>query len=211
MFSPANIHMGMTARDRDGERLGTIIAVDAGGFFVGKGPLFARDLRVAFPDVMELDRDDVYLREDAAHIPGVDAGALARGVRTDKAATDEALQHDLTGGLGVAPMELEAARMDGAGRQDPGQFAGGLGLQPRDLEQARMDSAKFQDPGRYDVGTGSAGAVRERRQEDVISDVDPAVVAVRQPPVVVERRASVDEDAAPRRDALSDLDPNTRR
>ncbi|MCP3139279.1 hypothetical protein [Pyxidicoccus xibeiensis] len=130
MFNPANIQMGMTARDRDGERLGTIIAVDAGGFFIGQGGLFTRDCRVAFSDVTDIDRDDVYLREPLARLPGVRPDALGAG-HAPRPAPGVALQHDLTGGLG---------------------------LQPGDLEQARMDSAKFQDHGRYDVGEGEVDA-----------------------------------------------------
>lgn len=187
MFNPANIHMGMTARDRNGEVLGTVIAVDAGGFFIGRSSYFARDYRVAFTDVTDLDGNDVYLREVVSNMPGVNPEALS-GARRDLAAPERTLQHDLTGGLG---------------------------LEPRDLEQARMDSAKFQDHGRYDVGAGATAlqpaGERARRQDDLVSDVDPAVVAVRQPPVVVERRAALDEEETPRREAPSDLDPNTRR
>ncbi|NMO20337.1 hypothetical protein HPC49_23160 [Pyxidicoccus fallax] len=230
MFNSANIQTGMVVRDRDGERLGTVSAVDAGGFFIGKGSHFLRDYRVAFSDVMDLDNDDLYLRDALADLPGPSTG-MSVTARSE----DRPLQHDLTGGLGVAPQGgLEQTRTDGAmgqmsgglgvapqggleqpPSQDAGQMRGGLGLNPRDLEQARMDSAKFQDHGQYDVGAEStarpAATGRERRSEDLISDVDPAVVAVRQPPVVVERRAALDEDEAPRRDAPSDFDPNTRR
>ena len=273
MFNPASIQTGMVARDRDGERLGIISAVDAGGFFIGKGPHFLSDYRVAFSDVLDIDNDDVYLREAIANLSGSHTGTEFTA-RSATRTENLPLQHDLTGGLGVAPQgglepeplagarfqgsaprtgglgvapqggleqppaasartqdsgqmrgglglhprDLEQARMDSAKFQDHGQMRGGLGLHPRDLEQARMDSAKFQDHGRYDVGGGAdvvtrpAAAGRERRSEDVISDVDPAaVVAVRQPPVVVERRAALDEDEAPRRDAPTDFDPNTRR
>jgi hypothetical protein len=223
MFNPANIQMGMVVRDRDGERLGTVSAVDARGFFIGKGHHFSSDHRMAFSDVMDLDGDDIYLRESMASVPGAHAGttvtARSTTVTTGRPMPrdERPMYHDLTGGLGLEPRDLEEARMDSAKFQDHGQMAGGLGLHPRDLEQARMDSAKFQDHGRYDVGAGADATARpvaggrERRGEDVIRDVDPAVVAVRQPPVVVERRAALDEDEAPRRDAPSDVDPNTRR
>ncbi len=211
MFNPANIQMGMTARDRDGERLGTIIAVDAGGFFIGRSGFFTRDYRVAFADVTDLDGDDVYLREAVSDLPGVNPEVLS-GARRGVAAPDQALQHDLTGGLGVAPKDPDAARMDSARPQEPGPLAGGLGLQPRDLETARMDSARFQDHGRYNVGPGASAHVeREHRRDDLSSEADPAVVAVRQPPVVVERRAALDEDEPPRREAPSGVDPDTRR
>ncbi|WP_205519608.1 hypothetical protein [Pyxidicoccus caerfyrddinensis] len=184
MFNPANIQMGMTARDRDGEVVGTVIAVDAGGFFVGKSRYFTRDLRVAFTDVMDLDGDDVYLREAVSNIPGVNREALS-DERRGGAAPERALAHDLTGGLG---------------------------LEPRDLEQARMDSAKFQDHSQYSVGPGAtAHPERAHRKDDLVSEVDPAVVAVRQPPGVVERRAAPDEDEPPRREAPSSRDPDTRR
>lgn len=184
MFNPANIHTGMMVRDRDGETLGLVISVDAGGFFIGKSDYFARDKRVAFSDVMDLDGDDVYLREAVSDMPGVRPEALA-GARGHREVTVRPLSHDLTGGLG---------------------------LEPGDLEQARMDSAKFQDHGRYDVGPGaSAHGVRERREDDLISEVDPAVVAVRQPPVTVEHRAARDEEEAPRREAPPDVSPPTRR
>ncbi|MCY1019724.1 hypothetical protein [Pyxidicoccus sp. MSG2] len=184
MFNPANIQMGMTARDRDGEVVGTVIAVDAGGFFVGKSRYVTRDLRVAFTDVMDLDGDDVYLREAVSDMPGVNPEALSDARRGVKA-PERALQHDLTGGLG---------------------------LEPGDLEQARMDSAKFQAHGRYEFGQGTtAYPERAHRGDDLVSEVDPAVVAVRQPPGAVERRAARDEDETPRREAPSDVDPNTRR
>jgi hypothetical protein len=181
MFNPANIQMGMTARDRDGEVVGTVIAVDAGGFFVGKSRYFTRDYRVAFGDVMDLDGDDVYLREAVSNLPGVNPEALS-DERRSGAAPERALQHDLTGGLG---------------------------LEPGDLEQARMDSAKFQDHSRYDLGEG--GPARAHRKDDLVSEVDPAVVAVRQPSGGVERRAARDEDEPPRREAPSSRDPDARR
>lgn len=236
MFNPANIQTGMVVRDRDGERLGLISAVDAGGFFIGKGSRFSSDYRVAFSDVMDRDGDDLYLRDALTDLPGLNTGMTVTA-RSGTFTEDLPLRHDLTGGLGVAPQGglEDSARVQSAGQmtgglgvapqggldsvrgQDSGQLRGGLGLNPRDLEQARMDSAKFQDHGAYDVGAGAdvvtrpAATGRERRSEDLVSDVDPAVVAVRQPPVVVERRAALDEDEAPRRDAPTDFDPNTRR
>jgi hypothetical protein len=216
MFNPANIQMGMVVRDRDGERLGTVSAVDAGGFFIGKGHPFASDHRLAFSDVMDLDGDDVYLRESAASLTGGYTETTLTARATTVTAAEPPLHHDLTGGLGRESRDWERVPTDSARAQDSHPpMSGGLGLAPRDLEQARMDSAKFQDHGRYDVGAGATARPepmeRERRREDLISDVDPAVVAVRQPPVVVERRAARDEDEAPRRDAPSDLDPSTRR
>ncbi|MFP2908139.1 hypothetical protein ACLESD_24415, partial [Pyxidicoccus sp. 3LFB2] len=133
MFNPTNIHMGMSVRDSDGERLGTVIAVDAGGFFIGKGTLFTRDPRVAFSDVTDLDGDDVYLRHTLASMPGLLSPDARSAARTDVPGSDGVLHHDLTGGLG---------------------------LEPRDLEQARMDSAKFQDHGRYDGGAGASSGTR---------------------------------------------------
>jgi hypothetical protein len=184
MFNPANIQMGMTARDRDGEVVGTVIAVDMGGFFVGKSSYFTRDQRMAFSDVMDLDGDDIYLREAVSNMPGVNPEALS-DARRGGVAPERALQHDLTGGLG---------------------------LEPGDLEQARMDSAKFQAHGRYEFGPGAtAHPARAHRKDDLVSEVDPTVVAVRQPPVVVERRAAPDEDETPRREAPSNRDPDTRR
>lgn len=221
MFNPADIHTNMSVRDRDGERLGTVTAVDAGGFFIGKSSLFARDYRVAFSDVTDIDGDDVYLREDLASLPGVSAEFSARSRATTRQ-TPAPLEHDLTGGLGVAPPDStgEPVRTQAPvstpvrGRvQERGgdTLRGSLGLGPRDLEEARMDSAKFQDHGRYDVGAKPVDTGRERRREALISDVEPSVVAVTQPPVVVERRASVDDEDTVRRDAPADRDPNTRR
>ncbi len=99
MFNPANIQMGMTARDRDGEKVGTIIAADAAGFFIGRGRLFTRDCRLSFSDVMDVDGEDVYLREELARLPDLRPEALAPARRTSTTA-GLPLQHDLTGGLG---------------------------------------------------------------------------------------------------------------
>ncbi|WP_164015326.1 hypothetical protein [Pyxidicoccus trucidator] len=141
MFNPADIQMGMVARDRDGERLGTVIAVDAGGFFIGKGPFFARDLRVAFSEVLDLDGEDIYLREDVASLPGVNADVLS-GARTDEAAPDRVLHHDLTGGLGLEPEEPEQARMDSAKFQDPGRGVAALD----EDEKPRREAPSEGDP-----------------------------------------------------------------
>ncbi|NOJ80290.1 hypothetical protein HNV28_18440, partial [Myxococcus xanthus] len=99
MFNPANIQMGMTARDRDGEEVGTIIAADAAGFFIGRGRLFTRDCRLSFSDVADIDGEDVYLREELSHLPDLKPEALAPARRTSTTA-GLPLQHDLTGGLG---------------------------------------------------------------------------------------------------------------
>ncbi|MBZ4416218.1 hypothetical protein [Myxococcus sp. RHSTA-1-4] len=91
MFNPADIQRDMVVRDRDGERLGAITTVDAGGFFIEKGPYFTREYRVAFSDVMDLDGDDVYLRASLSDLPGINVGSVASPERP--------MRHDLTGGL----------------------------------------------------------------------------------------------------------------
>ncbi|MCP3168409.1 hypothetical protein [Myxococcus qinghaiensis] len=109
MFNPADIQTGMTARDRDGENLGLVVSVDAAGFVIEKGGFFHRDYRVAFSDVSDIDRDDVYLREDLASLPGVRTDVLeARG----ETARHVALYHDATGALGVAPLDRVRTHAD---------------------------------------------------------------------------------------------------
>ena len=108
MFNPADIQKGMTARDRDGENLGTITRVDAGGFFVEKGAFFTRECRLAFSDVTDIDGDDVYLREDLASLPAV--RPEVREARGDlPARTPVPLGHDLTGALGASPADEGAS------------------------------------------------------------------------------------------------------
>jgi hypothetical protein len=194
MFNPADIQKGMTVRDRDGEKLGTIVKVDPRGFTIEKGVVFLREYPVGFSDVTDVDGDDVYLRRDVASLP--DAALLESAGRSSSSSDvrragdtrEVPLSHDLTGGLG---------------------------LSPRDLEEARMDSAKFQDHGRYHVGAGEGSVsedARARPRQARLGDTEPSVVAVRPPPVVVERRVSVrEEEETVRRDASPDLDPSTRR
>ena len=107
MFKPADVQRGMTVRDRDGEALGGIVAVDPRGFTIGKGRVFGKEYPVRFSDVADLDGDDVYLRRDLAHLPGA---VLAEGSVDEDAAEDPvkperpvAYTHDLTGAL--VPME----------------------------------------------------------------------------------------------------------
>jgi hypothetical protein len=112
VFKPADIQRGMTVRDRDGESLGGVVAVDPRGFTIGKGRIFEREYPVRFSDVADLDGDDVYLRRDLASLPGA---MLAKGVLdldeededADEAPLTErrpvAYTHDLTGAL--VPME----------------------------------------------------------------------------------------------------------
>nr|WP_227027564.1 hypothetical protein [Corallococcus soli] len=92
----------MTVRDRDGEALGGIVAVDPRGFTIGKGRAFETEYPVRFSDVAELDGDDVYLRRDLAHLPGA---VLAERGADDAPAPHRpvAYTHDLTGAL--VPME----------------------------------------------------------------------------------------------------------
>ncbi|RKH53478.1 hypothetical protein [Corallococcus llansteffanensis] len=109
MFKPTDVQRGMTVRDRDGEALGGIVAVDPRGFTIGKGRVFGKEYPVRFSDVADLDGDDVYLRRDLAHLPGA---VLVEGEAED-AADDSAdtlkpqrpvaYTHDLTGAL--VPME----------------------------------------------------------------------------------------------------------
>lgn len=107
MFKPADVQRGMTVRDRDGEALGGIVAVDPRGFTIGKGRVFGKEYPVRFSDVADLDGDDVYLRRDLAHLPGA---VLAEGGADEDAVEDTvkpqrpvAYTHDLTGAL--VPME----------------------------------------------------------------------------------------------------------
>ncbi|QAT88318.1 hypothetical protein EJ065_6793 [Corallococcus coralloides] len=110
MFKPTDIQRGMVVRDRDGEALGGIVAVDPRGFTIGKGRIFEREYPVRFCEVDDLDGDDVYLRRDLASLPGA---VLAEGALDldDEARHDlgtaphrpVAYTHDLTGAL--VPME----------------------------------------------------------------------------------------------------------
>ncbi|RKH00481.1 hypothetical protein D7V97_30275 [Corallococcus sp. CA053C] len=113
MFKPTDVQRGMTVRDRDGEALGGIVAVDPRGFTIGKGRVFEKEYPVRFSDVADLDGDDVYLRRDLAHLPGA---VLVEGEADEDApdaveAADDTLKpqrpvaytHDLTGAL--VPME----------------------------------------------------------------------------------------------------------
>lgn len=104
MFNPADIQKGMTTRDRDGENLGSILSVDAAGFFIEKGQFFPRDYRVSFSEVTDIDGDDVYLREDLVSLPGVRPDVLAaRGVSSRPLP----LHHDATGALGASSGEWD--------------------------------------------------------------------------------------------------------
>ncbi|GMU06924.1 hypothetical protein [Corallococcus caeni] len=108
MFKPTDIQRGMTVRDRDGEALGGIVAVDPRGFTIGKGRIFEREYPVRFSDVADLDGDDVYLRRDLASLPGATLAAGALDLEDDKchpgaAHRPVAYTHDLTGAL--VPME----------------------------------------------------------------------------------------------------------
>ncbi|NNB89495.1 hypothetical protein HJC10_24965 [Corallococcus exiguus] len=108
MFKPTDIQRGMTVRDRDGEALGGIVAVDPRGFTIGTGRIFEREYPVRFSDVADLDGDDVYLRRDLASLPGA---MLAEGAleleddhcHPDRAHRPVAYTHDLTGAL--VPLE----------------------------------------------------------------------------------------------------------
>ncbi|HZI10856.1 MAG TPA: hypothetical protein VE153_10740 [Myxococcus sp.] len=124
MINPANIQKGMAVRDRDGEPLGTVIEVDAGGFLIDKGRLFTRDHRATFAEVMDIDRDDVYLRQDLASMPDLTAEALSR--------RRGAAREPLSGGLGLRPRDLEQARMDSAKFQDHGRYDVSSGARPAD-------------------------------------------------------------------------------
>ena len=104
MFKPTDIQRGMTVRDRDGEALGGIVAVDPRGFTIGKGRIFEREYPVRFSDVEDLDGDDVYLRRDLASLPGAvlaeGALELEDGICHPEAThRPVAYTHDLTGAL----------------------------------------------------------------------------------------------------------------
>ncbi|AFE07336.1 hypothetical protein COCOR_07122 [Corallococcus coralloides DSM 2259] len=110
MFKPTDIQRGMTVRDRDGEALGGIVAVDPRGFTIGKGRIFEREYPVRFSDVADLDGDDVYLRRDLASLPGAMLAEGALDLDDDSRHDLEhaphrpvAYTHDLTGAL--VPME----------------------------------------------------------------------------------------------------------
>nr|WP_255203831.1 hypothetical protein [Myxococcus sp. AM011] len=154
----------MTARDRDGENLGLVVSVDAAGFVIEKGGFFHRDCRVAFSDVSDIDRDDVYLREDLASLPGVRPDVLeARG----ETARHAALYHDVTGALvGVAPVDRVRSRADGgavalaAGDDDVPQ--GVLVGRPAEHAEERRLEPEDNPSGRH-AGPPSEGDSHTRR------------------------------------------------
>ncbi|NOK05583.1 MULTISPECIES: hypothetical protein [Myxococcus] len=145
MFSPANIQMGMTARDRDGEKVGTIIAADSAGFFIGRGRLFTRDCRLSFSDVADIDGEDVYLREELSHLPDLKPEALAPARRTSTTA-GLPLQHDLTGGLGWADDDTdEESQVSSPARESSGmhQWASGEGEAAPRREAPSADARRY--------------------------------------------------------------------
>jgi hypothetical protein len=110
VFKPTDIQRGMTVRDRDGEALGGVVAVDPRGFTIGRGRVFEQEYPVRFSDVEGLDGEDVYLRRDLAHLPGavptedeLDDDDLHDGDDRLEHHQPVAYTHDLTGAL--VPME----------------------------------------------------------------------------------------------------------
>ncbi|WP_174257148.1 hypothetical protein [Myxococcus xanthus] len=145
MFNPADIQMGMTARDRDGEKVGTIIAADAAGFFIGRGRLFTRDCRLSFSDVADIDGEDVYLREELSHLPDLKPEALAPARRTSTTA-GLPLQHDLTGGLGWADDDTDEESSAPSSAREPSgmqQWASGEGEAAPRRETPSADARRY--------------------------------------------------------------------
>ncbi|MBU8895576.1 hypothetical protein KRR26_08160 [Corallococcus sp. M34] len=69
MAKPADIRTGMTVRDRDGERLGDIVAVDARGMTLEEGAPCGREHPLPWSEVTAIDGEDVYLGKDLASLP----------------------------------------------------------------------------------------------------------------------------------------------
>jgi hypothetical protein len=69
MINPADIHEGMTVKDQQGRRLGTVETVGDTHFELGQGSPIRRDYMVHFHRVASVQGSEVVL--SAAHAPVV--------------------------------------------------------------------------------------------------------------------------------------------
>jgi len=65
MITAHDIHPGMWALSRDGERLGQVAQIDDAGFSVGSGAFFHDDYPARFADVREVCGEALVLSHDA--------------------------------------------------------------------------------------------------------------------------------------------------
>ena len=62
MINKSELIKGMTVRSADGDRLGTLVAVDDEGFQVEKGIFFPKEYLASFEQVDQISNGDVYLK-----------------------------------------------------------------------------------------------------------------------------------------------------
>lgn len=69
MINPGDIHEGMTVRDRDGRKLGTVANVGDTHFELGQGWPARRDYMVRFHGVERVQGRDVFLAPEHMPVP----------------------------------------------------------------------------------------------------------------------------------------------
>ena len=72
MIDPGDIHEGMTVKDRDGRRLGTVSNVGDTHFELGQGSPARRDYMVRYHGVARVQGRDVYLSPARTPVPPED-------------------------------------------------------------------------------------------------------------------------------------------
>ncbi len=72
MIDPGDIHEGMTVRDRQGRKLGTVANVGDTHFELGQGSPARRDYMVHFHGVERVQGLDVYLTTVPTRVPPED-------------------------------------------------------------------------------------------------------------------------------------------
>jgi hypothetical protein len=72
MIDPGDIHEGMTVKDRDGRKLGTVSNVGDTHFELGQGSPARRDYMVHFHRVERVQGREVYLVATQSSVPPED-------------------------------------------------------------------------------------------------------------------------------------------
>jgi uncharacterized protein (TIGR02271 family) len=140
---------GMQVRSSDGEKLGKVVACQAGGFVVEKGFLFPKDLAVPYDRITDIRGGEIFLalgRAEMSELGASTAGTTAGGVK-EAARTAASEVRGAVGAIGAAI----------TGDRSPGEKMSGNGHQERRV-------ASHETLGRF----GEGGEIRVPLAEEEI-------------------------------------------
>jgi uncharacterized protein (TIGR02271 family) len=226
MYQRSHIKEGMTVRSIDGEKLGTVFAVQDGEFLIEKGLFFPKDYVCRYSEISDIRDGEIILMHgrEGLHRYSLDEdrGALAGtggGAGVGPGAVGVPAERSTGLGLGADTGMTAHASAEGVERPMVGKDTVTVPLHKEELDVVKRErqagevrvrkdvveeEKQISVPVRRERVTVERRDVKDRPAMHASFQEETVVVPLRAEEVEVQKRAVIDEEVIIRKDAISE-------